>query len=306
MNTELRPNELVDAPLGQNSTYPTQYDASLLFPIARSVGRQHLSLQPSPTWYGEDVWRAFEVSWLNIKGKPEVAILRFTIPADSTHIIESKSFKLYLNSFNQWRIDLIDMLKIMQRDLSETAGAAVHITVESAHTPLQTKHESNEDSPQQVWSLPTSANTTDLALEAISLDELDIECSEYEPNIELLEVIEPTEWRHETLISELLKSNCPVTGQPDWATLVISYKGPAIHHASLLRYIVSYRNHSGFHEQCVEQIYCDIWQRCKPAYLDVYARYTRRGGLDINPRRRSAVSPELNQHVDQAVRTPRQ
>ena len=306
MSNKLKPHELADAPLGQTSAYPDSYDASLLFPIARSIGRQHLSLQPPPTWYGEDVWRAFEVSWLNVKGKPEVAILRFTIPADSKNIIESKSFKLYLNSFNQWRIDLIDLLKIMQRDLSDAVKAPVHIAVEFADTPINTTANLAKNTPKQVWPLPTCADKANLALEAILLDDLDIECTEYEPNIDLLAVREPTEWRNETLISELLKSNCPVTGQPDWATLVISYKGPAIDHAALLRYIVSYRNHSGFHEQCVKQIYCDIWQRCKPSYLDVYARYTRRGGLDINPRRRSEVVPELNAHVDQAVRTPRQ
>lgn len=314
MSNELRPQELVNAPLGQTSAYPERYDASLLFPIPRAQGRQHLSLQPQPEWFGEDVWRAFEVSWLNLKGKPEVAILRFTIPASSPNIIESKSFKLYLNSFNQWRINQVDLLKIMQRDLSDAAGAPVSIAVESALTPitpaLQAVQASNAlgaaHLPQQEWPLPSSANKQDLALEAIYLDDLDIECNEYEPNADLLALQGPRNPVSETFISELLKSNCPVTGQPDWATLVISYTGPAIDQAALLRYIVSYRHHSGFHEQCVEQIYCDIWQRCQPEYLDVYARYTRRGGLDINPRRRSLSTPIVNVHVDQTVRTPRQ
>lgn len=328
-------NPLAHAPLGQTSSYPEHYDASLLFPIARASGRQHLSLQPTPLWHGEDVWRAFEVSWLNPKGKPEVAILCFTIPADSPNIIESKSFKLYLNSFNQMRTTREEMLLMMQHDVSQVAGAPVSIVLESAHTPILPpfKTAKNRHSTVQIkatatqikaqittdntttsssidygtdGALPPTAQEGELALPAILIDTLDIECHEYEPNADLLSWQSGEPYREETLISELLKSNCPVTAQPDWATLVIRYKGSAIDHASLLRYIVSYRHHSGFHEQCVEQIYCDIWQRCKPDYLDVYARYTRRGGLDINPRRRSARLETSGIDFNQSIRTPRQ
>lgn len=281
------------APLGKSSEYPEHYDPTLLFPIERSVGRAHLSIQPAPAWQGEDIWRAFEVSWLNSKGKPEIAILKFTIPASSSHIIESKSFKLYLNSFNQERIEWAELVARLQHDLSQAAGAPVMIEREETRVALQGQ------TPSTIQS--------ETRLKAVYLDDLDIECSMYEPTASLLKT-DSTRYVKETLVSDLLKSNCPVTSQPDWGTVVISYEGSAINHEALLQYIVSYRHHNGFHEQCVEQIYCDIMQQCQPHSLEVHARYTRRGGLDINPRRASVnfVADTDNQAYNQSVRTPRQ
>ncbi len=283
--------QLGHAPLGKSSEYPEKYDPSLLFPIARQIGRDYLSIQPHPTWVGEDIWRAFEVSWLNQKGKPQIAILTFTIPANSSHIIESKSFKLYLNSFNQEKMEWAELHHRLETDLSHAAGAQISIQREEAATPLA----------------PTTSSPSLPALNAISIDNLDVECSVYEPTASLLKA-DSSRIVKETLISELLKSNCPVTSQPDWGTVVISYEGPAIDHAALLQYIVSFRGHNGFHEQCVEQIYCDILQQCKPHSLEVHARYTRRGGLDINPRRASPnFTPDsTNADYSQRIRTPRQ
>ncbi len=283
--------QLGHAPLGKSSEYPEKYDPSLLFPIARQIGRDYLSIQPHPTWVGEDIWRAFEVSWLNQKGKPQIAILTFTIPASSSHIIESKSFKLYLNSFNQEKMEWAELHHRLETDLSHAAGAQISIQREEAATPLA----------------PTTSSPSLPTLNAISIDNLDVECSVYEPTASLLKA-DSSRIVKETLISELLKSNCPVTSQPDWGTVVISYEGPAIDHAALLQYIVSFRGHNGFHEQCVEQIYCDILQRCKPHSLEVHARYTRRGGLDINPRRASPnFTPDsANADYSQRIRTPRQ
>ncbi len=283
--------QLGHAPLGKSSEYPEKYDPSLLFPIARQIGRDYLSIQPHPTWVGEDIWRAFEVSWLNQKGKPQIAILTFTIPASSSHIIESKSFKLYLNSFNQEKMEWAELHHRLETDLSQAAGAQISIQREEAATPLA----------------PTTSSPSLPTLNAISIDNLDVECSVYEPTASLLKA-DSSRIVKETLISELLKSNCPVTSQPDWGTVVISYEGPAIDHAALLQYIVSFRGHNGFHEQCVEQIYCDILQQCKPHSLEVHARYTRRGGLDINPRRASPnFTPDsTNADYSQRIRTPRQ
>ncbi len=283
--------QLGHAPLGKSSQYPEKYDPSLLFPIARQIGRDYLSIQPHPTWVGEDIWRAFEVSWLNQKGKPQIAILTFTIPASSSHIIESKSFKLYLNSFNQEKMEWAELHHRLETDLSHAAGAQISIQREEAATPLA----------------PTTSSPSLPTLNAISIDNLDVECSVYEPTASLLKA-DSSRIVKETLISELLKSNCPVTSQPDWGTVVISYEGPAIDHAALLQYIVSFRGHNGFHEQCVEQIYCDILQQCKPHSLEVHARYTRRGGLDINPRRASPnFTPDsTNADYSQRIRTPRQ
>jgi len=253
---------LLHAPLGKETRYPEHYDPSLLFPIARDAGRAHLSMQPHPTWYGADIWNAYELSWLDAKGKPQVALARFCFPASSTHIIESKSFKLYLNSFNQTTMaDDKAVRARMQQDLSAAAGAPVGVTL---------------------FAPADFADQTLGEFEGTLLDTLDIEVSAYAPDAGLLQA-DATQSRHETLRTNLLKSNCPVTGQPDWGSLQIEYTGAAIDHASLLRYIISYRGHNGFHEQCAEQIFCDIMQTCAPDTLTVYARYTRRGGLDINP-----------------------
>jgi 7-cyano-7-deazaguanine reductase len=219
---------------------------------------------------GEDLWNAYELSWLNSKGKPVVAVGTLRVPADSPHLIESKSLKLYFNSLNQTAFaDTATVIATLNRDLSEAAGTPVTVDVQ----PLGGR-------PQAVVGYPPG----------ILLDDLDIACDIYQPTPELLAAVDSPK-TEETLYSHLLKSNCLVTGQPDWAMVVIRYRGRPIDRAGLLRYIVSFRNHNEFHEQCVERIYCDIRRHCAPEALSVYARYTRRGGLDINPFRSSGEFP---------------
>lgn len=247
--------------LGQAVCYPTTYDANVLFAIARQPNRDALHI---PTkWYGADIWYAYEVSWLNNKGKPVVAIARFSVPWDSPHLIESKSFKLYLNSFNESRFESRDTVQQrMAHDLSHVAGAAVSVYLYDIEN----------------YGGPKAEN-----IQGTVIDDLDIAISTYTPDPTLLHCRTETAAVDERLISHLLKSNCPVTGQPDWATLEIKYRGKQIDHAALLRYIVSFRQHTEFHEHCVERIYCDVMAQCQPEKLFVMARYTRRGGLDINP-----------------------
>ncbi|MBC7202345.1 MAG: NADPH-dependent 7-cyano-7-deazaguanine reductase QueF [Pusillimonas sp.] len=259
------PSSLDHAPLGRDVTYPTRYDPSVLFVVNRATNRAQLPFIPN--WIGADIWNAYEVSWLNARGKPAVAIARFIVPQNSPHIIESKSFKLYLNSFNESRFDTVDSVqRHMEEDLSKVAGAPVQVALTNLHT-VQT--------------------ITCAPLEGISIDDTDTDIEYYKPNAALLKCVTSARPVNETLTSNLLKSNCPITGQPDWGSLQIQYRGPQIDRESLLKYIVSLRQHSEFHEHCVEKIYCDIWQACKPDFLFVYACYTRRGGLDINPWRSS-------------------
>jgi 7-cyano-7-deazaguanine reductase len=255
------------SPLGKSVTYASRYDAGLLFPIARASGRAELGLDAALPFAGVDVWNAYELSWLDARGKPLVALGEFRVPASSPNIIESKSFKLYLNSYNQERVGSIEHLQArIERDLSSAAGAPVGVElVPAKRFATFALHE----------------------LEGESLDGLALDIDDYgPPNATHLragdDVVE------ESLVSDLLKSNCPVTGQPDWASVQIRYRGARIDRAGLLRYLVSFREHAGFHEQCVERIFVDLMRRCAPARLEVYARYTRRGGLDINPWRGSA------------------
>lgn len=260
--------------LGKTSTYIDQYDASLLFPISRQPKRDEIGVGAAPLFFGADLWTAYELSWLNAKGKPQVALAHITLPADSPNIIESKSFKLYLNSFNNTRLEGHDhgvraLHDLLAHDLSDAAGARVAVKIELF--PLNMERDKR----------PVIA-----AFDAVPLDRLDIECTRYTPAPELL-TIQDEQPIEETVYSDLLKSNCLVTGQPDWGSVQINYFGAPIDHAGLLQYIVSFRNHNEFHEQCVERIFMDIWQHCKPTRLSVYARYTRRGGLDINPYRTS-------------------
>lgn len=260
--------------LGKATVYADRYDPALLFPIARAPQRQGIGLAGALPFLGADFWTAYELSWLNAHGKPQVAIARFMVPCESTHIIESKSFKLYLNSFNGTRFD--SPQQVQQRLQADVSAAAWQ------GQPVQ--------SPVAVrLLLPDAFEREPLReLPGLDLDRLDIECSSLPgPAPDLLTAAFDEQPVEETLCSRLLKSNCPVTGQPDWASVQISYAGPQIEQAGLLRYIVSFRNHNDFHEHCVERIYTDIWQRCRPARLAVYARYTRRGGLDINPWRSS-------------------
>jgi 7-cyano-7-deazaguanine reductase len=251
------------SPLGKPTEYQSRYSPGLLYPIPRQLKRNELGITDGALpFVGEDLWNAYEISWLNPKGKPVVAIGTFRIPADSPNLIESKSFKLYLNSFNQSIFtDVETVSATLARDLSAAAGTPLDISIQ----PLANR-------PQAVIAIP----------EGICLDDLDIVCDRYQPAPELL-TTQAGEVVEETLFSHLLKSNCLVTGQPDWAMVVIHYRGEPIDRAGLLRYIVSFRNHNEFHEQCVERIFTDILRHCTPEKLAVHARYTRRGGLDINP-----------------------
>ncbi len=262
------------APLGADTQYVNQYDPELLYPIQRDLNWQARGIeQRGLPFTGVDIWNAYEVSWLNQKGKPVVRLAEFRIPADSSHIIESKSFKLYLNSFNLTAFATeTEVQQRMQADLSAAAGAEVQVTLLALDGAGQVSQFSGE-----------------------CIDELDVDITDYEPNAECLGLIggASADVVTESLYSHLLKSNCPVTGQPDWASIVVEYSGAPLNREGLLKYLVSYREHGDFHEQCVESIFMDIWQQCQPRELTVYARYLRRGGLDINPYRSSqAVVPE--------------
>ena len=274
--------------LGRSSAYVDKYDASLLFPIARSIQRMAMGIdERALPFFGADLWTAFELSWLNARGKPQVAVAHFTVPCETPNIIESKSFKLYLNSFNSSVFADIDAVrKRLKFDIAEAAwrgsersgGIGVKLL-----TPEQFDREQVHE------------------LDGLDLDRLDIECTHYQPAPELLRSDATLPEISETLVSRLLKSNCLVTGQPDWGSVQIRYSGPPIDQAGLLAYIVSFRNHDEFHEPCAERMFRDILARCKPHKLSVYARYTRRGGLDINPFRTS--SPQA---LPVNVRTARQ
>lgn len=259
------------SPLGKSSDYVQAYDRSLLFPIPRIGKREEIGIDELP-FSGVDIWNAYELSWLNQKGKPCVAIAEFVIPCESDNIIESKSFKLYLNSFNHSRfVSANEVRDILQQDISQAVVSDVKV---------------NLYTPEQFDSLKLDTVMGDC------IDELDIDVSQYQPAPDLLETHDDVV--HETIHSNILKSNCLVTGQPDWATVIIRYHGPRICHASLLKYLISFRNHNEFHEQCVERIFVDIERRCQPEKLSVYARYTRRGGLDINPFRSNFEAPYGN------------
>ena len=278
------------SPLGQATVYLDQYDASLLFPIARAAKRVELGLKGALPFLGADMWTAFELSWLNLRGKPQVALARFTVPCESPNIIESKSFKLYLNSFNNTRFVDADAVKARLRtDLSEAVWRDVEKKAASdAAASVQGAPAIAPPSIGVTVLLPELFDREPVyELDGLSLDRLDIECSHDTPAPELLRVVPGESPVSEVLVSNLLKSNCPVTGQPDWASVQIRYSGAPLDQERLLQYLVSFRNHNEFHEQCVERIFMDIWTRCQPTRLAVYARYTRRGGLDINPFRTS-------------------
>lgn len=259
--------------LGKASAYVDRYDRSLLFPLPREPKRREIGITGTLPFLGCDFWTAYELSWLNLRGKPQVALAHITVPCESTHIVESKSFKLYLNSFNNTPFDSAETVR--QR-LREDLGATVW-----AGGPVQSGVGVRLVEPEAFDAEPIHE------LDGLSLDRLDVECTRYEPAPDLLSAALDEKPVQETLVSQLLKSNCLVTGQPDWGSVQIRYNGPQIDQAGLLQYLVSFRNHNEFHEQCVERIYQDIWTRCKPAQLSVYARYTRRGGLDISPWRSS-------------------
>lgn len=262
--------------LGKPAPYVDQYDASLLFPIARRAKREEIGAGSTVPFFGADIWTAFELSWLNLRGKPQVALAHVVVPCESPNIIESKSFKLYLNSFTNTKFaDADEVRQRIRTDVSEAAWRG---------SPVQTLGVK--------LLLPDMFDREPVhELDGLSLDRLDLECTRYTPAPELLSATTGEQPVTEVLTSNLLKSNCLVTGQPDWGSVQIAYSGPQINQEGLLQYIVSFRNHNEFHEQCVERIFMDIWTRCKPAKLAVYARYTRRGGLDINPFRTSHPQP---------------
>ncbi|MCL1636080.1 NADPH-dependent 7-cyano-7-deazaguanine reductase QueF [Luteimonas sp. SX5] len=260
-------------PLGREVAYPAHYDPSLLFPIARAVGRTALDLPAAALpFIGHDRWHAYELSWLDARGKPRVATATLRVPFDSPNLVESKSLKLYLNSFNAHRFEDDDaVLSTIATDLSRAAGAPVDVA----------------------FGLPEIGDDA-----AESIDGLDIDIASYgPPDAQWLQADADT-IVDEALSSSLLKSNCPVTGQPDWASLRIAYRGPRIDRAGLLRYLVSFRDHAEFHEQCVERIFVDTMAHCRPQALSVEARYTRRGGLDINPWRATPGSAAPRQGRD--------
>jgi 7-cyano-7-deazaguanine reductase len=255
-------NNAENSQLGKAVRYEGQYNPELLYPIARAPQRQALGFEALP-FVGTDIWNAYELSWLDARGKPRVVLAEFRVPADSSHIIESKSFKLYLNSYMQTRITDIETLREqLMKDLSSAAGACVGVTLISLNLGNVVEHDQ---------------------LDGLLIDDLPIDIDYYGPPKADFLKSDADEVVEEKLVSHLLKSNCPVTAQPDWASLQIYYRGPRIDRAGLLRYIISYREHNDFHEQCAERMFMDIQQRCQPTKLSVYARYTRRGGLDINP-----------------------
>ncbi|WP_049723819.1 NADPH-dependent 7-cyano-7-deazaguanine reductase QueF [Gilvimarinus polysaccharolyticus] len=266
---------IADSPLGKTSAYISQYAPSLLYAIARGDSRRVLGLSGDTLpFHGVDVWTGYELSWLNDNGLPQVAMIEFTLPCDSPNIVESKSIKLYLNSFNQHRVASAGAVQaIIAQDLSAAAGSLVDVVI----TPLADRMDT-----------ALQASFAAAPFLAKSLDQQDIAVDCYHPRPEYLTVaagaVVTRAWH-----SDLLKTNCPVTGQPDWASVFIAYEGAEIDPAGLLRYLVSFREHQDFHEHCVERIFCDITARCAPLTLEVYARYTRRGGLDINPYRSSVA-----------------
>jgi 7-cyano-7-deazaguanine reductase len=260
-----------DSSLGREVAYPTGYDRTLLFPIPRAGARAELGLAGGAAlpFAGHDRWHAYELGWLDGRGKPRAAAATLHVPASSPNLVESKSLKLYLNSLNGVRFDSDDALRArIIEDLSACAGAAVAFD----------------------FGLPPMAGGRD-AGEGQSLDAIEADFDAYGPPDAAYLSADGETTVDEYLRSDLLKSNCPVTGQPDWASVHLRYRGPRIDRTGLLRYLVSFREHAEFHEQCVERIFLDVLQRCRPASLSVEARYTRRGGLDINPWRGSVGMP---------------
>lgn len=266
--------------LGKTTAYSEHYDASLLQAVPRKLSRDAINLPTLLPFTGVDTWNAYEVSWLNSKGKPLVAILQCDVPIDSENLIESKSFKLYLNSFNQTRFSSEkEVLMAMQKDLSACAGKPVTLTLCRA---VDFASLCIADLPGKIDNIYPST----------LLDDLDISIDDYELSPSRLST--ESNSVSETLVSHLLKSNCLITNQPDWGSVLIKYSGNQINRENLLRYLISFRQHNEFHEQCVERIFYDILTHCKPKELSVYARYTRRGGLDINPFRSNFETPYSN------------
>ncbi|MEX2494721.1 MAG: NADPH-dependent 7-cyano-7-deazaguanine reductase QueF [Woeseia sp.] len=252
----------MSAPLGRKSVYPGRYAPELLYPVSREENRRTLGIEKALPFAGEDIWNAFEMTWLDRGGKPRVAMATLRVPADSATMIESKSLKLYLNSLAMQRFDSEeDVARLLVKDLSEVTRCSVAATLTS----------------------PAVAAATGIGvLPGECIDQLDVHCDTWQVDPGLLHCA-GQEDVEEQLHSHLMRSNCPVTGQPDFGSVLIHYRGPQIDRAALLRYLVSYRNHCDFHESCVERIFVDLKERCSPPQLTVYARFNRRGGIDINP-----------------------
>ena len=261
--------------LGQNTEYKSQYDASLLQPVPRRLNREGLGIvEQQPFNQGADVWTCYELSWLNLNGLPQVAIADVEINFKSENLIESKSFKLYLNSFNQTKFASIEEVEqTITRDLSQCASGQVSV---------------------KIHKLADYTNQLIVNFAGECIDEQEIQIESYTFSNQYLENIAEDEIVEETLVSHLLKSNCLITSQPDWGSVQIHYVGKRLNREKLLRYLVSFREHNEFHEQCVERIFTDLMQFAKPEKLTVYARYTRRGGLDINPFRSNFESIPVN------------
>jgi|SRR5437899_6056103 len=265
------------SPLGKPTAYPDRYDPSLLFPIERSAQRAQLGIVDSQPFSGVDIWTAYEITWLDRRGKPLVAIGEIRIGAESPAIVESKSLKLYLGSFAQERIATIgELTRRIETDLSKTCDAPVEVAL---------------------LVLPAMLRVAELPGEPI--DERNVAVDTHVPDATLLK--RGTGFVEESLRTALFRSNCPVTGQPDYADVAVHYRGPRIDRTALLKYFISYRQHAAFHETCVERMFIDIGLRCRPEQLTVYARFLRRGGIDINPFRTNfEPAPRRNE------RTPRQ
>jgi len=263
------------SPLGKKTDYVQTYNPELLYPVSRQLARDPLGIGVPCPFVGCDIWNGYELSWLNPQGKPEIATAQFTFPCTNPSIVESKSFKLYLNSFNQSKFSCWDEVKkILERDLFQATGGPIEVAL-----------------------LPIDAIIPS-PMQGLCLDHLDIETDVYDVNPDFLVTKEI--FNKETLVSHLLKSNCLATGQPDWGTLIMDYTGKQIDHEGLLKYIISYRNHSGFAEHYAEQIFMHLMERCQPEKLSLQILYTRRGGLDINPFRSTwQPSPSITRCIRQ-------
>lgn len=258
--------------LGKATEYSGTYQPRLLQPVPRKLNRDAINVsEDALPFFGEDIWFGYEISWLNSKGKPVVRVAEFVFQCTSPNIVESKSFKLYLNSFNQTKFDdESQVIEAMTNDLSACSGSPAKVNLYAV-----------DDCP--------ALNIQSLKAECI--DDIDIEVNEFELSTTSLKTNDENTEVDCSLVSHLLKSNCLITNQPDWASIYIRYSGKEISKSGLLKYLVSFREHNEFHEQCVERIYNDIMSICSPNALSVYARYTRRGGLDINPFRSSKREP---------------
>ena len=270
--------------LGEQTTdYPTEYSPETLYPIARSMGRDAIGWHDDKLAVGVDWWQAFEMSWLNHQGISQVAIARFSVPASSPFIVESKSLKLYLNSINFTEFSSWEAVQtLIAKDLSACVQAEVTVELIALESSKDNESGLLITQPDGICIDDALANSS----EKVALCE--------HPDASLLNSIEANSTNEQqpyTFYSNLLRSNCPVTNQPDWGTLAVSItSNKAVDEASMLRYILSFRQHNGFHEQCVEQIFADLSQYYEPSELMVRAWYTRRGGIDINPCRVSDMS----------------